>query len=81
MSRRLPPPRTLGPPSELPLRFPLSAHESSDAWYVVVDGQMEDWLVRFDKAPGFDAREWAASMAHTFNSRLLAQIGYDEVAQ
>lgn len=42
---------------------------------------MEDWLVRFDKAPGFDAREWAASMAHTFNSRLLAQIGYDEVAQ
>ncbi|GAB3061693.1 hypothetical protein ACWEOW_00970 [Monashia sp. NPDC004114] len=78
MSKRLPPPRTLGPDAELPLQYPLSAHEADDAWYVVVEGRADDWLARFEKAPGFDAREWATSMAHTFNIRLRAQIEHDE---
>jgi hypothetical protein len=82
MSERQPPPRTLGPPeAELPLGYPLSALESDDAWYVAVEDQVEDWLVRFDKADGFDAREWATNMAYTFNTRLLAQIEHDEAAQ
>lgn len=74
MSERLPPPRTLGPDAELPLQYPLSALESEDAWYVVIEGRAQDWLARFEKTPGFDAREWATSMAHTFNTRLRAQI-------
>jgi len=77
MSERLPPPRTLGPEAELPLQYPLSAYEADSAWYVVVAGRAEDWLARFEKGPGFDAREWATSMAHVFNTRLRAQIDSD----
>jgi hypothetical protein len=83
MSERQPPPRTLGPDAEaeLPLEYPLSAHESDDVWYVAVEGRAEDWLVSFDKAAGFDAQEWATNMAITFNARLRAQIEHDEAPQ
>jgi hypothetical protein len=29
-----------------------------------------DWLVRFEKSPGFPAREWAENMASIYNRRL-----------
>lgn len=70
MTRGMPPPRTLGPDVDLPLDHPLAAVEAEDAWYVVVDGQDGDWLARFEKGAEFDAREWATSMARTFNQRL-----------
>ena len=72
MTRLPPPPRTLGPDAELPVRLPLAAVEEADAWYVVVDGRDGDWVARFEKADGFDAKEWATSMARTFNARLHA---------
>jgi hypothetical protein len=75
MTRRVPPPRILGPESDLPLNQQLAAVESADAWYVVVEGRDGDWLARFEKAAGFDARDWAMSMVLTFNARLRAHTG------
>lgn len=30
----------------------------------------EDWIVRFDKHPEFEAREWATNMVRTYNQRI-----------
>lgn len=75
MTRRVPPPRILGPESDLPLHQQLAAVEREDAWYVVVAGREADWLARFEKTAGFDARDWAMSMVLTFNARLRAHAG------
>ena len=37
----------------------LDVLESDEACLVVVDGEPDDWLVRFEKADDFAAREWA----------------------
>jgi hypothetical protein len=70
MTRRVPPPRLLGPESDLPLDRRLAAIEDEDAWYVIVEGRDGDWLARFEKTAAFDARDWAMSMVRTFNARL-----------
>ena len=53
----------------------VAAVEREDAWYVVVAGREADWLARFEKTAGFDARDWAMSMVLTFNARLRAHAG------
>jgi hypothetical protein len=66
----------MGGVEELPLDRPLDAIEDHDAWWVVVDHEPEDWLVRFEKNASFDASDWAFNMVRTFNSRLRASELY-----
>jgi hypothetical protein len=47
----------------------LEVLEDDEACLVVVDGEPEDWLVRFEKAADFAAREWAHNMARVYNRR------------
>ncbi len=47
----------------------LSVVESGDAYLVVVEGDDEDWLVRFEQAEDFDAHGWADNMANVYNRR------------
>ena len=52
-----------------PVDGELEVLEDAEACLVVVDGEPEDWLVRFEKADDFAAREWADNMARVYNRR------------
>jgi hypothetical protein len=52
-----------------PVHGVLEVLEDEEACLVVVDGEPEDWLVRFEKADDFAARDWAYNMAHVYNGR------------
>lgn len=58
---------------DLPLSQRLTAHELPDAWYVVVEDDVDDWVVRFEKTLSFDADSWAVNMVQVYNSRLEAE--------
>jgi hypothetical protein len=47
----------------------LAKQETEEAYFVVVDDDPEDWLVRFEKSSDFPAREWADNMIRLFNAR------------
>ena len=47
----------------------LVVREESEAYFVALEHDEADWLVKFSKAPGFAAREWAANMAESYNER------------
>jgi hypothetical protein len=51
----------------------LAVVEEEEAFLVVRADDPDDWLVRFEKAPGFPAREWAENMVHVYNRRLSQQ--------
>ena len=44
--------------------------EEGAAFFVVREGDPEDWLARFEKADNFPAREWAENMVRVYNRRL-----------
>lgn len=48
----------------------LTVREEPDAYFVVLEHDESDWVVAFDKAPDFAAREWAMNMAESYNDRL-----------
>jgi hypothetical protein len=48
----------------------LAVREGEAAFLVVRADDPEDWLVRFEKSPGFPAREWAENMVYVYNRRL-----------
>ena len=52
-----------------PIDGVLEVVEREEACLVVVDGDEDDWVVRFDKRDGFAAREWAENMARVYNRR------------
>jgi hypothetical protein len=52
-----------------PVDGELGVLENPEACLVVVDGDAEDWLVRFEKAEDFAARRWAENMARVYNRR------------
>ncbi|HET6449589.1 MAG TPA: hypothetical protein VFG31_10820 [Conexibacter sp.] len=56
-------------PSELAVDAELEVVEGADAFHVVVRGDADDWLVRFEKADGFAAAAWADNMARVHNER------------
>lgn len=47
----------------------LGKRETGEAYFVVVEADPEDWLVRFEKSSDFPAREWADNMIRLFNAR------------
>jgi len=47
----------------------LGVHEDAQSFLVVINEDAEDWLVRFEKAPDFEAQGWAEHMANTYNDR------------
>lgn len=49
----------------------LQVHEEEAAYFVTLERDPEDWLVRFEKAPDFAARDWAENMVETYNERYL----------
>ena len=51
----------------------LAVVEEEAAFFVVRADDPDDWLVRFEKAPDFPAREWAENMVHVGNRRLSQQ--------
>jgi hypothetical protein len=51
----------------------LAVVEEEAAFFVVRADDPDDWLVRFEKAPDFPAREWAENMVHVYNRRLSEQ--------
>jgi hypothetical protein len=52
-----------------PVEDVLDVLEDDEACFVIVDGEPEDWLVRFEKAADFAARDWAQNMARVYNRR------------
>ena len=48
----------------------LAVREEGAAFLVVRAEDPDDWLVRFEKDPGFPAREWAENMVRVYNRRL-----------
>jgi hypothetical protein len=48
----------------------LAVVEEDAAFLVIRAEDPKDWLVRFEKAPGFPAREWAENMVRVYNRRL-----------
>jgi hypothetical protein len=48
----------------------LAVVEEDAAFLVVRAEDHEDWLVRFEKASSFPAREWAENMVQVYNRRL-----------
>ncbi len=48
----------------------LAVVEGETAFFVTLEADPADWLVRFEKAPGFDARGWAQNMLCIYNRRL-----------
>lgn len=48
----------------------LAVVEEETAFLVLRAGDSGDWLARFEKSPGFPAREWADNMAAVYNRRL-----------
>ncbi|BBL81068.1 hypothetical protein RxyAA322_29220 [Rubrobacter xylanophilus] len=53
----------------------LAVVELASAFLVVRESDPEDWLVRFEKSPGFPARAWAENMADLYNRRLRMGAG------
>ncbi len=51
----------------------LTIVEEAAAFFVVRAEDPDDWLVRFEKDPGFPAREWAENMVLVYNRRLSRQ--------
>jgi hypothetical protein len=51
----------------------LAVVEEEAVFFVVRADDPDDWLVRFEKAPDFPAREWAENMVHVYNRRLSQQ--------
>jgi len=51
----------------------LAVVEEEAAFFVVRADDPDDWLVRFEKAPDFPAREWAENMVRVYNRRLSQQ--------
>jgi hypothetical protein len=51
----------------------LAVVEEDAAFLVVRAEDPEDWLVRFEKAPGFPAHEWAENMVRVYNRRISRQ--------
>ena len=51
----------------------LAVVEEAAAFFVVRADDLDDWLVRFEKASDFPAREWAENMVHVYNRRLSQQ--------
>jgi len=51
----------------------LAVVEEEAAFFVVRADDPDDWLVRFEKASDFPAREWAENMVHVYNRRLSQQ--------
>ena len=47
----------------------LEVREEESAYLVVRQQDDTDWLVRFEKAPDFSAREWAQNMVEAYNDR------------
>ena len=47
----------------------LVVREESEAYFVVLEHDEDDWLVKFSKAPDFAARDWATNMAESYNER------------
>lgn len=47
----------------------LTVVERDTAFFVAREADPSDWLVRFEKDPGFEAREWAENMADVYNRR------------
>lgn len=47
----------------------LRVREEDEAYFVVLEHDEEDWVVKFGKAPEFAAREWATNMAESYNER------------
>lgn len=47
----------------------LRVREELEAFYVVLDHDDTDWIVAFDKATEFAAREWATNMVESYNER------------
>lgn len=69
-----PRPAQLGVPllrggSGTPVDGRLAVVEDAEAYAVVIDDDVEDWLVRFGKDPEFPARAWADNMAGVLNAR------------
>ena len=52
----------------------LAVREVEKAYLVVRSEDPEDWLARFEKSPGFPAREWAENMARVYNRRLSQRL-------
>ena len=52
----------------------LAVVEEDAAFLVVLGSDHEDWLVRFEKAPSFLAREWAENMVQVYNRRLSQRL-------
>jgi hypothetical protein len=48
----------------------LAVVEKETAFFVTQASDLNDWLVRFEKGPGFAAREWAENMVRVYNRRL-----------
>lgn len=48
----------------------LTVVEAADAFFVAREEDPKDWLVRFEKGSGFDARNWAENMVRVYNRRL-----------
>jgi hypothetical protein len=47
----------------------LAVREVEGAYLVVRSEDPGDWLARFEKGPGFPAREWAENMVSVYNRR------------
>ncbi|ADB51151.1 hypothetical protein [Conexibacter woesei] len=72
--RTAPRPAQLGVPllrggSGTPVDGRLAVVEDAEAYAVVIDEDVEDWLVRFGKDPEFPAQAWADNMARVLNAR------------
>ena len=51
----------------------LAVVEEEAAFFVVRADDLDDWLVRVEKASDFPAREWVENMVHVYNRRLSQQ--------
>ena len=47
----------------------LLVREGFDAYFVVLEDDESDWVVKFSKARDFAAHEWAVNMAESYNDR------------
>jgi hypothetical protein len=52
----------------------LAVREEAEAFLVVRAEDSDDWLVRFEKSPGFPARQWAENMVRVYNRRLSQRL-------
>ena len=59
--------------SNLQVAGELTVVEEAAAFFVARADDPDDWLARFEKDPGFPAREWAENMVRIYNRRLSRQ--------